>query len=196
MASEIREGRLESALQHFVQYRAIRAAVGDAAVAVPEWPEHDYLALYSDVRQSVVDGTFASGLEHFVRYGQFEGRLLWKSGPPCISQVPLLRYDADMSVGIGRHVLAGGTWRRWDAVGGVLLHFKLTGDLVPRGRAALDGSAEIRASAWTLENQRYRELIDRTPHARPQWRPIRCRIATPSSWSRLVSSPLSRSSDA
>ena len=89
MASEVREGRLESALQHFVQYGRFEPR-SVTLHGVPEWPEHDYLALYPDVRQSVIDGTFASGLEHFVRYGQFEGRLLWKSGPPCISQVPLV----------------------------------------------------------------------------------------------------------
>jgi len=162
VASAIREGHLGSALQHFVQYGRFEPR-SVTLHAVPEWPEHDYLALYSDVRQSVMDGTFASGLEHFVRYGQFEGRLLWKSGPPCVSQVPLLRYTDDMAVGIGRHVLAGGTWRRWDAVGGALLHFKLTGDLIPRGRSALDGSADIQASAWTVENQRYREVMERMP---------------------------------
>jgi hypothetical protein len=68
-----------------------------------------------------------------------------------------------MAVGIGRHVLAGGTWRRRDAVGGALLHFKLTGDLVLRGRSALDGSAETPESAWTRENRRYGECIDRSP---------------------------------
>jgi glycosyltransferase involved in cell wall biosynthesis len=162
VASEVREGRLESALQHFAQYGRfeLRSIV---VQDVPEWPEDDYLALYPDVRQSVLQGTFASGLEHFIRHGQFEGRLLWKSGPPCVSQVPLLRYDRDMAVGIGRHVLAGGTWRRPDAVGGALLHFKLTSDLVSRGQEALDLSAAARPPAWTLENQRYRETLDRTP---------------------------------
>ena len=44
-----------------------------------------------------------------------------------------------------------------------MLHFKLTADLVPRGRTALDGCGDTRASAWTLENQRYREVVDRSP---------------------------------
>jgi len=162
VASALRGGRLESALQHFVQYgRLERRSV--TLHSVPEWPEHDYLALYPDVQQSVWDGTFASGLEHFVRCGQFEGRLLWKSGPPSISQIPLLRYHTAMSIGIGRHQLTGGTWRRRDAVGGALLHFKLTADLVPRGSAALDSFGETRESAWTLENQRYREMMERNP---------------------------------
>ena len=162
VASEIREGRLESALQHFAQYGRfeLRSVV---LHSVPDWPEDGYLALYPDVQEGLRQGTFASGLEHFVRYGQFEGRLLWKSGPPCISQIPLLRYDGRMAIGIGRHVLSGGTWRRRDAVGGAMLHFKLTADLVPRGHSALDGSAVARTSAWTLENQRYREVLDRTP---------------------------------
>jgi glycosyltransferase involved in cell wall biosynthesis len=162
VAAEIREGRLESAVQHFSQYgRFERRSV--TLRAVPEWPEHNYLALYPDVRQGIMDGTFSSGLDHFVRYGQFEGRLLWTSGPPCISQVPLLRYDHDVAVGIGRHVLAGGTWRRWDAVGGVLLHFKLTDALVPLGRSALDDPTGRQASTWTSENRRYREVIARIP---------------------------------
>ena len=62
VASEVREGRFESALQHFAQYgRFEKRSV--TLRSVPEWPEHDYLALYPDVRQSVMDGTFASGLE-------------------------------------------------------------------------------------------------------------------------------------
>jgi hypothetical protein len=162
VATEVREGRLQSALQHFVEYgqfepRSVR--VRD----VPEWPEHDYLARYSDVRQSVSEGTFASGLEHFVRHGQFEGRLLWTSGPPRVSQVPLLRYDTDMSVDIGRHSVTGGTWRRRDAVGGALLHFKLTSDLVPRVERVLSECGSARESAWTLENRRYREVLERCP---------------------------------
>jgi glycosyl transferase family 2 len=162
VATEVREGRLQSALQHFVEYgrfegRSVRIR------EVPEWPEHAYLTLYPDVRQSVMDGTFASGLEHFVRYGQFEGRVLWKSGPPCVSQVPLVRYDAEMSVDIGRHSLTGGTWRRKDAVGGALLHFKLTSDLVPRAETVLKQRGTAHESDWARENQRYREVIERDP---------------------------------
>jgi glycosyltransferase involved in cell wall biosynthesis len=162
VAAEVREGRLRSALQHFVDYgrfdpRSVRIR------EVPEWPEHVYLALYPDVRQSVKEGTFASGLEHFVRHGQFEGRLVWNSGPPCVSQVPLVRCDTDVSIDIGRHSLTGGTWRRRDAVGGALLHFKLTSDLVPRAETVLKLRGTARESSWALENKRYREVIERDP---------------------------------
>jgi glycosyl transferase family 2 len=162
VAAEVREGRLESALQHLADYGRFeprKVRVRD----VPDWPEDDYLALYSDVRQGVSEGTFASGLEHFVRHGLFEGRLLWNSGPPCVSQVPLVRYHTGMSIEIGRHSLTGATWRRRDAVGGALLHFRLTSDLVSRSETVLGEGGTGRDSAWTLENRRYREVIERCP---------------------------------
>jgi hypothetical protein len=162
VAAEVRDRRLESALQHFVDYgRLERRSV--RVRDVPEWPERDYLALYPDVGRRVSDGTFASGLEHFVRHGQFEGRHVWRSGPPCVSQVPLVRYNDEMGVDIGRHSLTGGTWRRSDAVAGALLHFKLTSDLVPRAEAVLKQQGSARESGWALENQRYREVIERYP---------------------------------
>jgi hypothetical protein len=74
-----------------------------------------------------------------------------------------VRYDADMSFEIGRHSITGGTWRRRDAVGGALLHFKLTSDLVHRAETALKQRETARESTWDLENQRYREVIERDP---------------------------------
>jgi hypothetical protein len=162
VAGELRGGHLRSGLQHFSEYGRFEARsvrIRDVA----EWPERDYLAMHPDVRQSVKDGTFASGLEHFVRYGQFEGRLVWKSGPPCISQVPLVRYNTGMSVAIGRHGLTGASWRRKDAIGGALLHFKLTSDLVARSETALAERWPDQDSAWVLENRRYQEVIRRVP---------------------------------
>jgi len=160
VASEVQAGRLKSGLQHFIRYgRLERRAV--SLRPVPDWPEHLYCTLHPDVNEGVIRGTFASGLEHYVCHGQFEGRLFWNAGPPCMSQVPLLRWDTDMRLGVGRHDLLGGTWRRNDAVGGALLHFKLCADLARRADTIVEDPTSARESAWTLENQRYREGLRR-----------------------------------
>jgi hypothetical protein len=39
--------------------------------------EQFYLDAYADVRKAVAEGIFASGLEHWVRFGQEEGRRGW-----------------------------------------------------------------------------------------------------------------------
>jgi hypothetical protein len=162
VAAEVRAGRFASGLQHFLQYGRLE---GRAVLlrGVPDWPEHTYRALHPDVNESVIQGTFSSGLEHYLRHGQFEGRLFWNTGPPCVSQVPLLRWDTDMRLGVGRHQLLGGTWRRNDAVGGAMLHFKLVADLVVRADATVDEPATTRQSTWALENQRYREGLRTNP---------------------------------
>jgi hypothetical protein len=155
-------GRIASGLQHFLQFGQLeRRAV--SLRRVPDWPEDIYLALHPAVAQSVTEGTFSSGLEHYVRYGQFEGRLFWRTGPPCLSQIPLLRWAPQMRLGIGRHQLVGGTWRRNDAVGGAMLHFKLAADLVARADATVDDPAGTAESTWSLENQRYREALRTNP---------------------------------
>ena len=158
----VREDRLQSALEHFTTYGRFEGRLL-RVLHVPDWPEHDYLTLYPDVERGVEDGIFESGLEHFVRHGQFEGKLLWKSGPPCLSQVPLVRYGPDISIEIGRHSVTGAMWRRPDAVGGALLHFKLASDLAARGETACDVDRVKPEPAWTLENRRYREVLDRCP---------------------------------
>ena len=162
VAAEVRAGRIASGLQHFLQFgRLERRAVSLRRVA--DWPEDLYRTLHPDVGQSVTEGTFSSGLEHYVRYGQSEGRLFWNTGPPCVSQVPLLRWASDMRLGVGRHQLIGGTWRCNDAVGGAMLHFKLMADLVARADATVDDPASTPESTWALENQRYREALRTNP---------------------------------
>jgi SAM-dependent methyltransferase len=72
------------------RYILQRATVGIAALRRPvpssskakipskvSFDEQYYLDEYPDVRQAVAEGVFASGLEHWVRFGQEEGRRGW-----------------------------------------------------------------------------------------------------------------------
>jgi ubiquinone/menaquinone biosynthesis C-methylase UbiE len=43
-----------------------------------EFSEAEYLAIHEDVRQAVANGTFASGYDHYLRYGRVECRALFK----------------------------------------------------------------------------------------------------------------------
>ncbi len=48
--------------------------------AVNYFDEPDYLIAHADVRQAVENGTIASGYEHYVNFGQFEGRAVTFTG--------------------------------------------------------------------------------------------------------------------
>ncbi|MGQ9368576.1 LysM peptidoglycan-binding domain-containing protein [Azospirillum sp. ST 5-10] len=49
-------------------------AVWDAAAPPPGWRENAYLTAYPDVAAAVLRGTFASGYEHYRKFGEAEGR--------------------------------------------------------------------------------------------------------------------------
>ena len=108
-------GVLDSALDHFLTYgwREGRAVV---TRAVNGWPEGRYLSAHPGVESAVAQGVFASGLEHYIRHGQFES-FLPAPWPPCLSQVPLVRWQDGLRFRLGRHHLQGATWRRPDGVG-------------------------------------------------------------------------------
>ncbi len=96
VADAVAAGVVVSAWDH---YRAYGWREGREVVVhlTDSWPEAAYLAAHADVRDAVAHGGFASGLEHFVRFGQFEGRLL-ADWPPCLTQVPLLRWDPSLGL--------------------------------------------------------------------------------------------------
>lgn len=167
VAAAISPRGVKSALDHYQRFGHVEGRTA-AFRPVDDWPEDGYLASNPDVREGIARGTFGSGLEHFVKCGQFEGRLLWHEGPPCMSQVPLVRWQKGMRLGVGRHGLNGGTWRRSDAVGGALLHFKLTADLAGRAEVAVDDRA-TRTLDWAQENQRYLECLGRDPRLSAMW---------------------------
>jgi hypothetical protein len=54
----------------------ILAAMLREAFLAKDFNEEDYLSRYPDVRESVSVGRVKSGLDHFVRAGFFEGRLI------------------------------------------------------------------------------------------------------------------------
>ena len=153
---------MRSGLEHFLVYGHLE---GRAVMlhSVPDWPEEVYLTLNPDVRAAVDHGTFATGLEHYVRYGQFDARRVLSSGPPCLSQVPLIRWSSRMRLHVGRHGLEGSSWRRNDTVGGCLLHFRLMADLASRADGATAVSSGDAEPVWALENQRYRDVLRADP---------------------------------
>ena len=154
VADAVAAGVVASAWDHYRAYgwREAREVVVHRADG---WPEAAYLAAQADVRDAVAQGTFASGLEHFVRFGQFEGRLL-DDWPPCLTQVPLLRWDSSLRLLPGRHGLRGARWPGPGLVGGALLHFRLMADALDRARSASTGRrGPSPVSAWSDENRRY-----------------------------------------
>jgi hypothetical protein len=158
----IADGVFDSGLEHFLSYgwREGRAVV---MRPVPDWPEDRYVSSHADVQAAIASGVVESGLEHFVRYGQFESRLL-NPWPPCLSQVPLVRWQDGMRLRIGRHSLSGASWRRRDAVGGALLHFRLMADAAGRAHASSHTTGgSPKDGSWTQENDRYAVVLASSP---------------------------------
>lgn len=160
--SAVAAGHFESGFQHFVSFgrgegRTFRHRT------TPGWPEQDYLRNNPDVRQAVADGRFESGLEHYVGHGYFEGRHTWGISPPCLSQVSLLRWQPGIRFELGRHHPVGTRWRRNDMVGGILLHFRLLADCLPRAEAATTVDRDRAEPIWVGENQRYLAALGTNP---------------------------------
>lgn len=156
-------GVMASGLQHFLLH-GHREGRAVSVRAVPGWDEDRYLASNPDIADGVRRGDIVSGLEHYVRYGQFEARLPANGWPPCLSQVPLVRWQRGMQLQIGRHGLTGASWPRSDVCGGALLHFKLVASLAPRSRAASQPPTSLHPdSVWGEENDRYSRLLLRDP---------------------------------
>ena len=158
----VEAGVFESGLEHFLVFgwREGRAVV---IHPVKDWPESAYLSAHADVRDAIARGDVSSGLEHFVRFGQFESRLL-SNWPPCLSQVPLIRWEPGFALRVGRHSIRGANWRRWEFIGGALLHFRLTADTATRAHAAI-GSPDVHelAISWRDENARYAARLAQEP---------------------------------
>jgi hypothetical protein len=162
--SEIKAGKFANGLDHYrwqgrFEGREYLLNFSD------DWPEEQYLSGNSDVREAVNSRQIASGLYHYLRFGQFERRFLCY--PPLMAQIPLLKWHPEMKIEAGRHVVRGANWRRNDAVGGVLLHFKLMKDLIGRS-AAVQASGEDTSSSphWGQENARYHEVLTKNPKLR------------------------------
>lgn len=83
VASAVSGGAFQSGLEHFTQFGATEGryavynqqlATAQGGWAHPLFDESYYLAYNTDVAAAVAGGTFSSGFEHFVLYGQYEGR--------------------------------------------------------------------------------------------------------------------------
>ena len=159
----IGRGVSSSGLEHFLLH-GHREGRNITLRQIADWPESAYLRANPDVRQAIEAGTFQNGLEHFVRHGQFEPMRAGRgSAPPCLSQVPLLRWRSGIGLDVGRHQVQGVTWHRRDVVGGALLHFRLMADLAVRSSAVADASDATAEPAWASENERYRYVLQLNP---------------------------------
>ena len=156
-------GVLVSGLQHFLLYGHHEGRTASVR-PVPAWEEDTYLAGNPDVADAVRRGDIINGLEHYVRCGQFETRLPAGVWPPCLSQLPLVRWQQGMHFQLGRHGLTGASWPRGDVCGGALLHFKLVAGLAVRAHAASrPPTSSSAAPVWSEENDRYRRVLLREP---------------------------------
>jgi hypothetical protein len=159
----VESGVVTSGLEHFLAYgqRENRPIV---VRPVAGWNDSDYFAANPDVQVAVNAGGCRSGLEHYVKYGQFESRLPAGDWPPCLTQVPLVRWSAGFALKPGRHGLIGAAWRHHDMAGGALLHFKLLNLLGGRASAVRATSVvEPALGAWGRENERYLSALIRNP---------------------------------
>jgi Glycosyl transferase family 2 len=159
--SEVKARKFANGLDHYRRHGRFegRAYLFNSS---DDWPEEQYVSGNPDIREAINSGQIASGRDHYLRFGQFERRFL--SYPPLMTQIPLIKWHPEMKIEAGRHVVRGANWRRNDAVGGVLLHFKLMKDLISRS-AAVEASGEDTPSSphWGKENARYHEVLTKNP---------------------------------
>ena len=98
-----------------------------------------------------------------------------------MTQIPLLKWQPDMKIEPGRHVVRGANWRRNTHVGGGLLHFKLMRDLIDRA-AAVNATGKDTPSSphWGKENERYHAVLTENPKLRamPPWYLVRSLLAS------------------
>jgi hypothetical protein len=72
------------------------------------WDEDGYLSLHPDVREAVSDGVVASGTDHFMRFGRFEGRRITIRPVPEWPEALYLAANAEVASAIGRGDIASG----------------------------------------------------------------------------------------
>lgn len=123
------------------------------------WREDEYLQANPDVEKAVEAGAFSSGLDHFVKCGQFEDR--FGVTPPCMALTPLVRWKPGMRFTVARH----GLWREdreivYGAVRCGVLHFKLTAGLLE-----LAATESKRGEHWEegAEYKRYAKILRTQP---------------------------------
>ena len=131
---------------------------------VADWPETAYLAAHADVRDAVKRGAFASGLDHYVRFGQFEGRLppphsaaLPHAGGRCCGGTDHWRLLP------GRHGLHGARWLRSAGHRRCAPALPADGRRHRSGADGRDQAGRRLAARWNGENRRYASLLARDP---------------------------------
>lgn len=83
VAAAVKSGTFKSGLQHFIQFGETEGRSGvptGGPDPVTFFNERAYLTNNLDVANAVRLGTFKSGLEHYQKYGQFEGRTGYFNG--------------------------------------------------------------------------------------------------------------------
>ena len=69
-----------------------------------------------------------SGLDHFLRFGQFEGRFPGIDDSPCLTMCPVVRWSSRKRYLTGRHGLQGARFNTPYEFGAAVLHFKMLDD--------------------------------------------------------------------
>jgi glycosyltransferase involved in cell wall biosynthesis len=72
------------------------------------WDEEQYLARHADVRTAVKEGVVRSGLEHFLRYGRFEGRPIDVRPVRGWPEQGYLKANPEVAAAISEGIIASG----------------------------------------------------------------------------------------
>jgi Glycosyl transferase family 2 len=72
------------------------------------WDEERYVARHADVRKAVREEVVHSGLEHFLRYGRFEGRAIGIRPVPGWPEQVYLKANPEVAAAIGKGVIESG----------------------------------------------------------------------------------------
>jgi hypothetical protein len=87
----------------------LKAAIGPLdGLLERAWDEEHYLARHADVRKAVKEGVVRSGLEHFQRYGRFEGRPIGIRPVRAWPEQVYLKANPEVAAAIGEGVIESG----------------------------------------------------------------------------------------
>jgi hypothetical protein len=103
-----------------IQHNGAKVVIGVETLVSQNslFDEHYYLQKYPDIAAAVAKGIFATGYDHYVRYGQFEGR----NPSPLWDDQYYLQSNPDVAAAVAEHVIGSG-----------FMHYYLYGQYEGRG---------------------------------------------------------------
>jgi hypothetical protein len=103
-----------------IQHNGAKVVIGVETLVSQNslFDEHYYLQKYPDVAAAVAAGTIATGYDHYVRYGQFEGR----SPSPFWDEQYYLQKNPDIASAVAQRIIGSG-----------FMHYYLYGQYEGRG---------------------------------------------------------------